>query len=314
MVMSEGPIGAIEAGGTKFICAFGSSLDDILTDNNRISIPTGTDPDRTLADVIAWFRQQETRHSVKMRAIGLACFGPVCLDVSSPEYGHITTTPKPNWSGFDIVGTLENAFPGLPVGFDTDVNGAALGEWQWGAAQGLDNFVYITIGTGIGAGAMVNGKLLHGMMHPEMGHMHLHRIDGDLFAGACEFHRDCWEGLCSGVAILQRTGKTAEALLPDHEAWGLEARYIAQAITNMIYILSPQKIIIGGSIMKGGQLGRDILFHNIQTNVLSDINSYLNIKILDRDSITYFITPPGLAHNSGIAGALLLGKSHPDKP
>ncbi|MHC1789002.1 ROK family protein [Solidesulfovibrio sp.] len=307
MIEINGPIGAIEAGGTKFVCAFGSSLEDIKCSNNRIELPTGDNPHETLAKVIQWFKRKEIQHGQSLKSIGIASFGPICLDKASPKYGYITTTPKPNWSNFDIVGTVQSDFPGITIGFDTDVNGAALGEWQWGAAQGLDDFVYITIGTGIGAGGMTNGKLMHGMMHPEMGHMILRRIHGDSFPGVCIYHNDCWEGLCSGVAISARTGIPAESLTADSEAWAYEAQYTAQAIVNIIYILSPQRIILGGSVSKGGKIGQSSFIKTLQKKTINLLNNYMPsdnaIHSIHRD----FIVPPILGDLSGISGAFILG-------
>jgi fructokinase len=194
-------VGAIEAGGTKFVCAVGAGPHDLV----RATFPTGNDPEQVLSAVTCWLTDQQRQRGT-LRAIGVASFGPLDLSSDSPTYGHITSTPKPGWRNTDIVGPLRRAFPGIPVGFDTDVNGAALGEYRWGNGVGLTDFVYITIGTGIGAGAMVGGQLLHGLVHPEMGHMLLPRVPEDTFAGVCPYHGACWEGLCSGPALLKRTG------------------------------------------------------------------------------------------------------------
>ena len=189
-------VGGIEAGGTKFVCAVGRAPDDVRRPENRVSFPTGDDPTLTLARCVAWFKEREAALPAgRLAAIGVASFGPVDLDPVSPTYGHITSTPKPGWGNADVLAPIRLAFPGLPIGFDTDVNGAALGEHVWGAAAGLDDFLYITIGTGIGAGGMARGRLLHGLIHPEIGHSRLPRIAGDDFAGVCPFHGDCWEGL-----------------------------------------------------------------------------------------------------------------------
>lgn len=307
MIKINGPIGAIEAGGTKFVCAFGSSLEDIKCSDNRIELPTGDNPHEKLVEVIQWFKNKEIEHGQSLKSIGIASFGPICLDRSSPQYGYITSTPKPNWSNFNIVGTVRSAFPGIPIGFDTDVNGAALGEWQWGAAQGLENFVYITIGTGIGAGGMINGRLLHGLMHPEMGHMRLRRIDGDSFPGVCAFHRDCWEGLCSGLAMRDRAGEPAEMLSANHEAWNFEIDYTAQAIVNIICALSPQRIILGGSVCKGGALGRDSFLNKVRGQIRVYLNNYIQSPCIVCPDVVNFIVSPALEDHAGIAGALLLG-------
>ena len=216
--------GAIEAGGTKFICLVGSGPDDIRA---RARIPTTT-PDETLSAVLEFFQE----NGAGMQALGVAAFGPLDLNKDSSTYGYITTTPKPDWSNTDLLGPLQAALD-IPIAFDTDVNGAALGEGRWGAAQGLDDFVYLTVGTGIGGGAMVNGKLLHGAQHPEMGHMLLpHDRQQDPFDGICPFHGDCLEGLANGPAIQVRWGQPANDLPADHPAWELEAHYLAMACTN----------------------------------------------------------------------------------
>ena len=219
--MTEKIYAGIEAGGTKFVCAMGTGPEDI---RSSVSFPT-TSPEETLGRTIEFLRQQGGAST--LTAIGVASFGPVDLQPGSPTYGYITTTPKPGWANCDVVGALKQHFD-LPVGFDTDVNGAALGEWRWGAAQGLDTFVYLTIGTGIGGGGMVNGKMLHGLVHPEMGHMLLRRDpEQDPFPGSCPYHGGCLEGLASGPALERRWGVRSETLPPDHPAWALEAHYIA---------------------------------------------------------------------------------------
>ncbi|MFH1572186.1 MAG: ROK family protein, partial [Gemmatimonadota bacterium] len=186
--------GAIEAGGTKFVCAVGTSPDDLRAE---VRLPTTT-PEETLGRVLEFFRQQHVREP--LAAVGIGSFGPVDPDPASPTFGHVTTTPKPGWAGTDFAGVVRRALA-VPVGFDTDVNAAALGEHRWGAARGLDTFVYLTVGTGIGGGGLCDGHLLHGLMHPEMGHVPVrHDRQRDPFEGACPFHGDCLEGLASGPA------------------------------------------------------------------------------------------------------------------
>jgi len=305
MVDLNYPVGAIEAGGTKFVCSYGVNWHDIV--KNKITIQTSEDPNETIGKVVKWFYDQELKINNKINFLGLACFGPICLNDKSEKYGYITSTPKVNWNNYNIVGELKKYFPEINIGFDTDVNGAALGESYFGAAKNISNFVYITIGTGIGAGAIVNGKLLHGLMHPEMGHMRLNRIDSDNFPGSCQFHHDCWEGLCSGVAMMKRAGKSAELLPADHEAWIYEAEYTAQAIVNMIYVLSPQKIILGGSVSQGGQLGQKCFFEKIHLNVSRYLNGYIQLPEMELPDISNFIVSPGLGSDAGIVGAFLLG-------
>jgi fructokinase len=238
--------GGIEGGGTKFVCAVGSGPDNILAE---VRFPTTT-PQETLTQVIDFFKQQEINFG-RLSSIGFACFGPLDPKLDSPTYGQILPTTKPNWTGADVVGMLRSAFE-IPICFDTDVNGAALGESKWGNARGLDTFIYLTIGTGIGGGAYVEGKLLHGLIHPEMGHIPVpHDRSRDPFQGACPFHGDCFEGLACGVAIEKRWGQRGDTLPADHPAWDLEAEYVANALASYSYTLSPQRIIIGGGV---GQL------------------------------------------------------------
>ena len=215
--------GAIEAGGTKFVCAVGTGPDDLRA---QARFPTTT-PKETLGKCIEFFRSQP-----KIEALGVGCFGPIELRRGARRYGHVTTTPKVGWGNADIVGPLREAL-GVPVGFDTDVTGAVLGEARWGAARGLEAAVYVTVGTGIGGGALVGGQLVHGLVHPEMGHLLVPReADDTAFAGDCPFHgARCWEGLASGPALERRWGQRAETLPAKHAAWDLEARYIASGLT-----------------------------------------------------------------------------------
>ena len=224
------------------------------------------------------------------------------LTPGSPTYGYITTTPKPGWGHVDIVGRVQQAFD-VPVGFDTDVNGAALGEYRWGAAQGLDTFVYLTIGTGIGGGGMINGELVHGLLHPEMGHMRLpHDAERDPFPGVCPFHGDCLEGMASGPAIEARWGQRGETLPPDHPAWDLEAHYLALGVVNLACVLSPQRVILGGGVMHQAHL-----FPLIRSEVQRLLNGYLKApEIVDR--VDEYIVSPGLGKRAGIKGAIALAQ------
>jgi len=234
--------GAVEAGGTKILAAVGSAGEEPLALER---IPT-TDPGETLDRIIRFFRARASE-GLPIRALGVGCFGPVDLDPDSSRWGFVTSTPKPRWQGADVAGTLGRAL-GVPVGFDTDVNAAALAEYRLGAAEGQDPTVYLTVGTGIGGGAVVNGKLLHGAAHPEMGHMLMSRRGDDAFPGSCPFHGSCWEGLASGPAVEARWGRPGEDLPPGHPAWDLEAWYLAQGIVNLLMVLSPRAVILGGGI------------------------------------------------------------------
>jgi fructokinase len=291
--MSMSLWGGIEAGGTKFVCAVAGDDGEFV---DATTFPT-TMPDQTIGQAIEFLQQQGG-----LAAIGISCFGPVDLTPGSPTYGTITTTPKPSWANTDIVGCIRQTID-VPVGFDTDVNGAALGEHRWGAAQGLDTFIYLTIGTGIGGGGMVNGKLIHGLVHPEMGHMRLpHDLSRDPFAGACPFHGDCFEGLANGPAIEARWGRRGETLPPDHPAWALEAHYIALGVVNLVCTLSPQRVILGGGVMQQAHL-----FPMIRSEVQQLLNGYVKAgAILER--IDEYVVPPGLGSRAGVKGAIALAQ------
>lgn len=298
-------VGAIEAGGTKFICAVGSGPGAAMLE--RAQFPTGDDPLRLMNQVVAWFSQQQKMHGA-LAAIGVASFGPVDLDAQSPTHGFITTTPKPGWRDADILGPLRRAFPGAAFGFDTDVNGAALGEHRWGAARGLEDFVYVTSGTGIGGGGMARGRLLHGLVHPEMGHMGVPRLAGDDFDGACSYHGRCWEGLCSGPAIAKRAGMPAQDLPPDHPAWESVIHYTAHALVNLTCVLSPRRIIIGGSVRKAGRLGEEAFFARLRVAFRQIMAGYIASPALSGSGIAQFIVPPDLGDDAGVCGAIAIAQ------
>ncbi len=283
-------IAAIEAGGTKFICGIGNEKGEIF---EKISIPT-TVPEETMKKVIEYFKEKG------FEAMGIGSFGPIDPVKSSETYGCISKTPKPHWSDYNIVGELKKNF-NVPMEFDTDVNGAALGESLWGAGKGLNNVMYITVGTGIGAGAVVNGKMLQGLTHPEMGHISIKRNENDKYKGKCPFHSDCLEGLASGPAIEERWGEKGYNLEDKNEVWELEAYYLAQALVNYILILSPERIIMGGGVMK-----QKHMFPLIRKNVKEFLNGYVHKKEILED-IDNYIVYPGLEENSGLIGSLALG-------
>jgi len=277
--------GAIEAGGTKWVCGMGSGPDDLVT----TQIPT-TSPEETIDNAIAFFRDRD------LAAIGIGSFGPVDLDRASRHYGYITSTPKQGWQNTDVAGAFRAAL-NIPVGFDTDVNAAALGESRWGAARDVASCIYLTIGTGVGGGAILDGRLLHGLMHPEMGHIRIpHDWQQDPFPGGCPFHGDCLEGLASGPAIQKRWGAPAKELPPDHPAWQLEARYLALAVANFVFTVSPARVILGGGVMEQVQL-----FGMIRAELSEIVNGYIQLP-------ESFVVPPGLGNRSGVLGALALAE------
>ena len=281
--------GALEAGGTKMVCAIGSEEGEIL---ERASIPTRT-PDETMPKLAEFFTGKG------IAALGIGCFGPIDLNRTSETYGYITTTPKLPWKNYDICGYFRERLH-VPVGFDTDVNGSMLGEAAWGCARGLDSAVYITVGTGIGVGIMADGKLLHGMLHPEGGHILMPVRSDDTYEGKCPYHKTCLEGLASGPAIEARWGAPARELADRPEVWDLEAYYLAHALVTYIMVLSPQKIILGGGVMHQTQLMdrirgyvKDMMAGYLVTRELEDLKSYIVL--------------PSLNDNQGILGALKLG-------
>jgi len=284
-------LGAIEAGGTKFVCGIGQEDGTII---DRVSFPTTT-PEETMGQVLEYFKGKD------VEAIGIGSFGPIDPVLGSPTYGYITTTPKPHWGQYNLVGAVAEQFNG-PIGFDTDVNGAALGEYTWGAAQGLDSCLYITVGTGIGAGAVVGGKLIHGLSHPEMGHIVVRRHPDDTYAGFCPYHGDCLEGLAAGPAIGGRWDKPAADLAVDHPAWEMEAHYLAHALMSYVLILSPQKIVMGGGVMKQSHL-----FPLIRTKLQELLQGYVQHPALNIDIDNYIVSPQ-LGDNAGLSGALGLAK------
>jgi fructokinase len=290
-------VGGIEAGGTKFVCAVGAGPDDIRAETR---FPTTT-PAETIGRAVEFFRAQQARYG-PIAAIGIAAFGPLDPNPNSATYGFITSTPKPHWANANFVGALREAFD-APIGFDTDVNGAALGEWRWGAAQGLENFIYLTIGTGVGGGGMVNGRLLHGLVHPEMGHIALpHDWEQDPYKGRCPYHGDCLEGMAAGPALEERWGVKGQELGPDHPAWALEAHYLALALRTFICTLSPERIVLGGGVME-----QPHLFPLVRQKTLAYLNGYVQHPVI-LEQIDQYIVPPGLGNKAGVLGAFALGQ------
>lgn len=282
----------IEAGGTKFNCVVGDIAANIVT---RAKFQTKT-PEETLPQVRDFFLSQRN-HYKKIGALGIASFGPVDLDETSLHYGHITATPKIGWSNTDIVGYFKQALD-IPIAFDTDVNGAALGERHFGAAKNIDDFIYVTVGTGIGAGVFVNGALVKGMLHTELGHMLVPIFDSlNKIKSACPFHDNCLTAFASGPAIQARWGSPAYELSSDHTAWDIEANYLAIMCMNIMMTYSPRLIILGGGIMSQQQL-----FPKIQERLQHLLNGYMVPEI----SLDHYIVPPQLAEHSGEIGALTM--------
>ena len=282
--------GIIEAGGTKFVCAVAESADKI---HSRVEFPTTT-PDETLAIVANYFSDFMKNSGEKLDSIGIACFGPLDLNKNSDKYGYITSTPKPGWQYVDVAGFFKRKF-NLPVGFDTDVNAAAYSEFLWGAGKQLDVVLYLTVGTGIGGGLYVNGKPLHGLMHPEMGHVIVNQDkEKDPFDCICPYHTNCLEGLASGKAVDMRWKCHASELDDDHQAWEIEADYLAQGIMNYILVASPQIVILGGGLMH-----KKLLYRMIREKVQQKLNGYINISSIT-DNIDKYIVEPGLGVNAGI--------------
>lgn len=286
--------GGIEGGGTKFICIVGKESAEII---DEIRFPTTT-PQETLAKVCEFFLSYVK--ASRIRSIGLGSFGPVDLDPLSPTYGYITTTPKPNWANTNILGILQKELS-LSIAMDMDVAASALGEFRWGATQGIAPSLYLTVGIGIGGSYILNGKPLRGLVSLEMGHVRIpHNYQIDPFMGSCPYHGDCFEGLANGPAIQNRVGLPSETLSDDHPFWDVEAGYIASALANYIFTLPPKKIVLGGGVMR-----RHFLFDKIRTKVSQFLNNYLNHPLLTHHLDDY-IVPPALGHLSGALGGIAM--------
>jgi fructokinase len=282
--------GALEAGGTKMVLAVGNENGEIL---EQTSIPTET-PSVTVSKIIAYFKDKN------IAALGIGSFGPIDLDRNSKTYGYITSTPKLAWANYNIVGDIQKELQ-IPIGFDTDVNASALGEATWGSIKGLSSGIYITIGTGIGVGVYMNGELLHGMLHPEAGHVLLSKHQEDTFEGICPYHPNCMEGLASGPSIEKRWNKKAFDLKDQAVVWEMEAFYIAQGIVNYILTISPHKIVLGGGVMHQEQL-----FPLIRKQVTELLNGY--VKTSQLEDLDNYIVPASLNDNQGIMGCIQLAK------
>ncbi|MEU9619616.1 ROK family protein [Streptomyces sp. NPDC088251] len=292
----NGPrLGSIESGGTKFVCLVGSTPDRI---EDEIRFPTG-DPEPTLARAVAFFEEAAVKGPLD--AVGIASFGPLELRRSHPAYGRLAATPKPGWTGVDVAGTVAAAL-GVPVGIDTDVNGAALGEGRWGAARDRDTYVYLTVGTGIGGGAVIGGRVINGLVHTEMGHLSVPRVPGDDFPGSCPFHGDCWEGMAGGEAVAARWGRPAQELSGEtlRRALHLEAAYLASGLRDIIYTTAPERIVIGGgmAVLPG-------LFPLLRAGLTRSLAGYPGLPEHAADD---FVVPAALGRLAGPAGGLVLAE------
>ncbi|MDX6451859.1 MAG: fructokinase [Gaiellaceae bacterium] len=284
--------GGVEAGGTKWVCGIGTGPDDL---HALETFPTTT-PAETLARATEFFARNGG-----VAAVGVGSFGPIDL-----RTGRITTTPKNGWANTDVVSVLRDAL-GVPVAFDTDVNAAALGEGRWGAAVGLDTFCYFTVGTGIGGGVLAGGRLVHGLIHPEVGHMLIpHDRARDPFDGSCPFHGDCFEGLAAGSAIERRWGKPGVELGDRSEVWELEAEYLARGVVNVICVVSPQRVILGGGVMK-----QPSLLPLVRARTRELLGGYIAAPQLT-EGLDEYIVGPALGDRAGVLGAIELARlAHP---
>jgi fructokinase len=289
-------LAGVELGGTKCVVLIGTGPQDIRL---RLSISTGDDPAATLNHIEEVLRNGRALHG-PFSALGIASFGPLDLSRQSPTYGCITSTAKPGWSDTAVVASLAPAFQ-VPIGFDTDVNGAALAEQRWGGAQGLADFAYVTVGTGIGVGLVVNNRLAHGFGHPELGHIRVVRKSGDSWPGACSFHGDCVEGLSSGVAIAARAGAPAHLIPDESPAWEFAAHAIAQLLHTLVLGTAPRRILLGGGVTHA----RPFLLERVREKLIRSLNGYLNLDGLT-GRIEHYVAPPGLRSLAGPLGALAL--------
>jgi fructokinase len=285
--------GGVETGGTWCVCALGTDPDDIVAEE---TFPT-RGPDETLERIVAFFAADGRP---RPEAIGIGAFGPVDLDEASPTWGHVTTTPKPGWAHTAVASVVRERL-GVPVRFDTDVNAAAVGEHRWGAGRDVSSLCYLTVGTGIGGGIIIDGRPVHGLIHPEPGHLRIpHDRERDPYGGACPVHGDCWEGLAAGGAIAARWGTKAAELDDDHPAWALEAEYLALGILSIVTVVSPQRVIVGGGVME-----RDGLLGSVRDRLRALVGGYLDTPLLD-DRVEDYIVSPVLGDRAGVLGAIAL--------
>ena len=285
--------GGVETGGSWCVCALGRGPEEILAEEQ---FPT-TDPDPTLFRIVDFFR----RHP-RPKAIGIGSFGPVDLDPDSPTWGYVTTTPKPGWRYVSIAGAIQDRL-GIPVRFETDVAAAALGEHRWGAGRGVAALCYLTVGTGIGAGLLLDGRPWHGLVHPEVGHIRIpHDRDRDRFPGSCPAHGDCWEGLAAGTAIAQRWQVAPDHIPDDHPAWTLEAEYLALGILSIVLVASPQRVIVGGGVVESRPL-----LELVRPRLGELMAGYLDTPLLGERVDSYLVSPER-GDRAGVLGAIALAQ------
>ncbi len=296
MIEGRPLLGGVELGGTKCVCLLGTGADDISV---RTSVPTGSDPYTTLSRIEEILRNGVALHG-PIQALGVACFGPLDLARHSPTFGTITSTVKPGWHNTPVAARLQRAFD-VPLGFDTDVNGAALAEGRWGAAAGLADYAYVTVGTGVGVGLVVNGRLAHGFGHPELGHIRIARKAGDGWPGACAYHGDCVEGLASGTAIAARAGVPAHLIPAQDGVWELAAHALAQLLHTLVLATAPRRILVGGGVIDE----RPELLPLMRRHLRESLNGYLDLGGLTGD-LDQYVVAPGLGPLAGPSGALAL--------
>lgn len=291
--------GGVETGGTWCVCAIGSGPEEIAAEEQ---FPT-TRPEETLERIVEFFRGAPGR----LEAIGIGSFGPVDLAPDSPTWGYVTTTPKPNWQHVPV-GPFIHERLNVPIAFDNDVDAAAVGEHRWGAGQDAASLCYLTVGTGIGAGLLIDGRPWHGLVHPEVGHIRIPRAqaaDDPAFCGVCPVHGDCWEGLASGPAMAERWGADPRELGDEHPAWELEAEYLALGILSIVLVASPERLILGGGVME-----RAPLLDMVRSRLPALLAGYLETPLLG-DEIDRYLVPPGLGDRAGVLGAIALAQDLP---
>ena len=303
--MTQGLLGGIESGGTKIVCAVGQRPDVIMA---RCEFPTTEAPEDTYRQAADFFAAQTEEYGQDLLAVGVGSFGPCDPNPESPTYGYVTSTPKPGWADADVVGGLRRAISAtggssnVPISFDTDVNAAALAESMYGAGADVSSLVYVTVGTGIGGGGIADGRLIHGLVHPEMGHILIPRPqrEVDVFGGVCPYHGDCWEGVASGPAIEARWGTASRDLPIDHEAWDLEARYLAGGLHALVCVLSPQRVIVGGGVGSAPHV-----LPLVRPMLQESLAGYIDDPAIEQHLESYVVTPD-LGGDAGVIGALIL--------